>query len=96
MTSSLPPLEHLLALSEAMANAAAAGDWATLASREAERRALADGLPATLTASLSPSAHARSRSLIESCLRCDASVRPLVEARLGELRVVLRAASGGN
>jgi hypothetical protein len=32
----------------------------------------------------------RARTLIENCQRCDAQIRPLVEARLNELRVVLR------
>ena len=30
------------------------------------------------------------RALIESCLRCDKRIRPLVTTRLNELRVVLR------
>ena len=89
MTSPLATLEELLALSEAMIRAAESGDWEALAGREAERRALVDSLPASLTSGFAPAAQAR--SLIETCLRCDASIRPLVEARLDELRVVLRA-----
>ena len=90
MTSSLSALEQLLALSEEMLSAAAAGDWETLTEREAARRALAHSLPATLTSDLSRASEERARLVIEACLRCDLRVRPLVEARLNELRVVLR------
>lgn len=95
MTSSLSALEQLLALSEEMLSAAAAGDWETLTRREAARRALADSLPATLTSGLARASEERARLLIESCLRCDRSVEPLVEARLNELRVVLRVEQSG-
>ncbi|SBT04214.1 conserved hypothetical protein [Candidatus Accumulibacter aalborgensis] len=94
MSESLVALEELLALSEAMVSAAAAEDWENLASREAERRALADRLPADLTASLAATAQPRARLLIAACQRCEASIRPLVEARLDDLRVVLRAVRG--
>lgn len=95
MTSSLAALKQLLALSEAMLGAAESGDWATLTAHEAARRALADSLPASLSASLPTAMQAKARALIEACQRCDASVRPLVDARLSELRVVLRAARAG-
>jgi hypothetical protein len=95
MTSSLAALEQLLALSEAMLGAAESGDWETLADHEAARRALADNLPASLSASLPAAVQAKARTLIAACQRCDASVRPLVDARLSELRVVLRAARAG-
>lgn len=90
MSSSLAALEQLLALSEAMAGAAGRQDWETLASREAERRVLADSLPETLTSDLPAAAQMRARALIEGCLRCDEHIRPLVTTRLNELRVVLR------
>ena len=92
MTSSLAALEQLAALSEAMLGAASRGDWATLADHEATRRALADSLPASLSGSLPAAVQAEARTLIEACQRCDAGVRPLADARLSELRVVLRAA----
>jgi hypothetical protein len=73
-------------------SAQSAEDWETLASHEAERRALAESLPADLTADLAPALQARARVLIENCLRCDQNLQPLVAVRLNELRVVLRAA----
>lgn len=91
MTSSLSALEQLLALSEEMLSAAAAGDWETLTEREAARRALVHSLPTTLASDLSRASEERARLVIEASLRCDLRVRPLVEARLNELRVVLRA-----
>ncbi len=90
MTSSLSALEHLLALAEAMLSAAEDGDWELLARHEAERRALTDGLPGKLTSQLAPAEAMRARTLIGNCQRCDERIRPLVEARLNELRVVLR------
>jgi hypothetical protein len=90
MSSPLTALEQLLALSEAMLGAAEEGDWDTLASHETQRRALADSLPAALTRDLPPAAQATARALIEGCQRCDARIHPLIEARLTELRVVLR------
>ena len=90
MSSSLSALEHLLALAEAMLRAAEDGDWELLARHEADRRALTDSLPNHLTSQLAPAAAMRARTLIENCQRCDARIRPLVEARLNELRVVLR------
>lgn len=90
MTSSLRSLEQLLALGEAMLSAAEDGDWELLARHEAERRALTDSLPNNLTGQIAPAAAVRARTLIENCQRCDARIRPLVEARLNELRVVLR------
>ncbi|MBL8373702.1 flagellar protein FliT [Accumulibacter sp.] len=95
MTSPLAALEQLAALSEAMRGAAGSGDWETLAEHEAARRALADSLPASLSGSLPAAVQAKARALIEACQRCDADVRPLVDARLNELRVVLRAARAG-
>ena len=77
MTSSLSALEQLLALSEEMLSAAAAGDWETLTEREAARRALAHSLPATLTSDLSRASEERARLVIEGCLRCDLRVRPV-------------------
>lgn len=94
MNESLLALEELLALSEAMVSAAAAEDWECLANCEAERRSLADRLPANLTAGLAAAAQPRARLLVVACQRCDARIRPLVEARLDDLRVVLRAARG--
>ncbi|HMW54927.1 MAG TPA: flagellar protein FliT [Accumulibacter sp.] len=90
MSSSLSALEHLLALAEAMLSAAENSDWDLLARYEADRRALTDSLPNNLTSQLAPAAAVRARTLIENCQRCDARIRPLVEARLNELRVVLR------
>ena len=90
MSSSLSALEHLLALAEAMLSAAENSDWDLLARYEADRRALTDSLPNNLTSQLAPAAAMRARTLIENCQRCDARIRPLVEARLNELRVVLR------
>ena len=95
MTSSLAALEQLAALSEAMLGAARSGDWETLADHEAARRTLADSLPASLSGSLPAAVQAKARALIEACQRCDADVRPLVDARLSELRVLLRAARAG-
>ena len=92
MSESLLALEELLALSERMVSAAAAEDWESLASREAERRALVDRLPADLTAGLAAAAQPRARLLIAACQRCEATIRPLVESRLDDLRVILRAA----
>lgn len=92
MSASLAPLEQLLRLSEGMLGAAESGDWALLAHLEAERRALADHLPADLTSSLAPALQARARTLIENCQRCDHTLQSLVDLRLNELRVVLRAA----
>ena len=90
MSSSLSALEHLLALAEAMLSAAEDGDWESLARHEAARRALTDSLPSNLTSQLAPAEAVRARTLIGNCQRCDARIRPLVEARLNELRVVLR------
>lgn len=95
MNSGMATLEHLLELSEEMFGAAARGDWESLASKEAERRALADDLPDSLADNLAPAAQASARTLIEKCLRCDASIAPLVESRLDELRVFLRATPPG-
>lgn len=90
MSSGMAALEQLLELSETMFSAAESGDWETLASREAERRALADNLPDNLADSLAPTAQARARTLIEKCQRCDAGIRRSVQGRLNELRVLLR------
>jgi hypothetical protein len=92
MTSQLQALEELLALSENMLSAAGAEDWATLASREAARRGLAESLPSGLTADLPAGLQARARVLIEDCLRCDESIRPLLNTRMHELQVLLRTA----
>jgi hypothetical protein len=83
-------LEELLALSEAMLGAAESGDWELLASIENQRSDLVSRLPANLAGEPEVAKSARGRRLIEDCQRCDARVRPLVEARLNELRVVLR------
>ena len=93
MSSALSALEQLLALSEAMLKAASAQDWEALASREGERRALVDKLPATLGSE--PATAAQARALIDACLQCDAQVRPLVATRLNELRVLLRETPPG-
>lgn len=95
MSSLLPGLEKLLAISEAMLSAAGVADWEALASHEAERRAVADQLPGLLNSALSATAQERARILIEACLRCDARIHPLVLARQNELRVVLREARPG-
>lgn len=92
MSASLAPLEQLLRLSEGMLRAAQSGDWASLASHEAERRALAECLPVDLTSALAPALQERARTLIENCQHCDQTLQPLVAVRLNELRVVLRAA----
>jgi hypothetical protein len=92
MISVLQALEELLALSESMLSAAGTEDWETLASLEAARRALTESLPAGLTADLPAGLQARARVLIENCLRCDENLRPLLDARMNELQVVLRAA----
>lgn len=88
-------LEQLLALSEAMLDAAVSGDWERLTSVENERSALTNGLPDNLTRDLAIADSAAARRLLEDCQRCDARVRPLVTARLNELRVVLREVRTG-
>ncbi len=92
MISGLQALEEVLALSESMLSAAGAEDWETLARLEAARRALTESLPAGLTADLPAGLQARARVLIENCLRCDKNLRPLLDTRMSELQVVLRAA----
>ncbi|MBL8395771.1 MAG: flagellar protein FliT [Candidatus Accumulibacter sp.] len=92
MNSSLGTLEQLLAFSEAMLGAAERGEWESLASHEAARRALVAALPADLAHNLAPTTQARARALVERCQDCDAALRPLVDRRLQELRVVLREA----
>jgi len=91
MNPVLGALEQLLALSEAMLTAARNSDWASLADHEAQRRALAETLPADLSSSLTPSTLTPARAIIESCRQCDAGVRELVTRRQAELRVVLRS-----
>jgi flagellin-specific chaperone FliS len=61
MTSSLNALEQLQALSEAMLRAAESQDWETLASREAERRALSDSLPDAASSQWTSAEQARAR-----------------------------------
>lgn len=92
MSASLQALERLLAASEAMLAAAQNQNWEQLASRETERRALADSLPDAASAPLSIAEQARARQLIEACLHCDARILPLIATRMNELRVVLREA----
>lgn len=92
MTSSLSALEQLLVLSQAMLSAAGEQNWQALASRESERRALADSLPDALSSQLPGTEQARARILIEACLQCDARIQPLAARRLNELRIVLREA----
>lgn len=89
MSSALRALEQLLALSEAMLAAARNGNWEALASHEARRRAVADRLPDGLGEE-APAIALEARTLIDASLRCDALIRPLVAARMKELRVLLR------
>ena len=95
MTSALDALEQLQELSEAMLRAAIEQNWETLASRETERRALADTLPDAAGKQSTSAEQARARVLIETCLHCDARIRPLVATRMNELRVLLRESPAG-
>jgi len=88
----LSALEGLLALSEAMLDAARSGDWDTLVDQEAQRRALAATLPDDLASALPSAGQSAARRLIEACLRCDDRIQPLLAGRVDELRVLLRAA----
>lgn len=90
MNPALRDLERLLTLYEAMSSATEAQDWELLSSRDAERAALTNSLPKDLSACFSPAEQPRARALIEDCLRCEARIRPEIEARLNELRVLLR------
>jgi flagellar protein FliT len=90
MTSWLSALEEVLALSEQMVRAAKASDWQELTNLEDRRRALASQLPDDLGQRFPPEESARARRLLEDCRRCDGEVRPLVVARLNELRTLLR------
>lgn len=95
MNRELLALSQLGTLSEAMAHAANAGDWQTLTGHEAERRRLAESLPADLASTLPPAVQRDARRVIENCLACDAQVRRLVGNRLEELSVILRQTAGG-
>lgn len=95
MTVALDTLEQLAALSETMLDAAGLGEWDKLASLDARRQRLADGLPAGLANELPEAARTRARRLIERYLQHHHDLLPLVHARLDELRVVLRAAPPG-
>ncbi len=95
MSLDLSALEQLLTLSEAMLGAAESGDWDLLVNLEAERSALVNRLPANLATDLAGAGSAPVRRLIEDCQRCDTRVRPLLEVRLNELRVVLREVRSG-
>lgn len=90
MSSSLGALEQLLALSEAMLDAAREERWEALASLEAARRALADRLPEALANRVPLAAQPRARALIEACLHCDKRVQPLAARRQNELQIILR------
>jgi hypothetical protein len=88
-------LEQLLALAEAMLGAAENGDWDFLASLENERSTLVNRLPENLAAKLAGAESSPARRLIEDFQRCEVRLRPLVESRLNELRVVLREVRPG-
>lgn len=90
MSSALVACERLLALSQTMANAAEAEEWETLANCEAERQALTAALPGDLAAGLPLAERTRMRAILEECQRCDTAIRPLLDGRLQELRVLLR------
>mgnify|MGYP000890699087 FL=1 len=92
MNPGLSGLEEVLTLSEQMVGAARSGDWQELTRLEDRRRALAGTLPADLGQHLRTAEQARARRLIEASRHCDDQVRPLVTARLKELRTLLRAA----
>ncbi|WP_301102924.1 flagellar protein FliT [Propionivibrio sp.] len=93
MSQNLRVLENFLALSEAMARAAAAQEWDSLARADEERGTLADKLPDDLGAQLPPSEQGQARTLIERCQHLDAQTRTLVEERQKSLRILLRETS---
>lgn len=92
MNPELSGLAEVLKLSEQMVRAARSGDWQELTLLEDQRRALAGALPADLGRHLPTAEQAHARRLIEASRHCDDQVRPLVTARLKELRTLLRAA----
>ena len=89
MSECLDSFERLLDLSERMVEAAEGENWSVLTRHEAKRRELVESLPADLCAGLADAEQVKARALLESCQRCDAKVRPLVETHLDELRVLL-------
>ncbi len=83
-------LERLLALSEAMAGAAEAQDWETLARLGEERAVLGDALPQDLSHHLLPRERSAARTIIERYQALELRTRSLVEERQASLRILLR------
>ena len=90
MSRALLALEKFLALAEAMASAAEAQEWESLARFGKQRDLLSDQLPSDLGAQLPPTEQLRARTIIERCQHLDAQIRILVEERQKALRVLLR------
>ena len=93
MSKALLTLQSFLALSEAMASAAAAQEWEEFVRLSEQRNALSPELPATLGVSLSTDELNQGKMIIERCMQLDAQTRGLVEDRKQALGILLREPS---
>ena len=90
MSRVLLDLERFQSLSEAMACAAEAQEWAELARTELERSSLLATLPNDLSAKLPAAELAQGRVILERCQLLNQQTQKLVDERQKALRILLR------
>ena len=90
MSRVLLDLERFQSLSEAMACAAEAQEWAELARTELERSTLLATLPNDLSAKLPAAELAQGRVILERCQLLNQHTEKLVNERQKALRILLR------
>ena len=90
MSRALLDLERFQSLSEAMACAAEAQEWAELARTELERSTLLATLPNDLAAKLPTAEHAQCRAILDRCQLLNQQTQKLVDERQKALRILLR------